>query len=117
MSGVHRSVLTVGSFDLLHRGHVSFLHKVKRLGGYLVVGLNTDNFFLQGKHKSRLVMTYEERYDVLNALWAVNEVVPNDTPTIRPLLQTFRPAVLAIGSDWFSDDHSVYLNQIGITAE
>jgi cytidyltransferase-like protein len=103
-------VITLGTFDTLHLGHIQLIQFCQKLGD-VVVGLNTDEFVEQYKHK-RPVMSYEERKAVLEALGA--KVIPNDQKEngIIPLLEEEKPELIVIGSDWARKD---YVGQIGIT--
>lgn len=107
-----RTVLTLGSFDLFHYGHVELLRKCAGLGDRVVVGLNTDAFM--ERYKGAPVMTYQERRAVLEACRYVDRVVPNNQTdgSIRDVLGMVQPTVIAVGSDWRARD---YLAQIGIT--
>ena len=67
-------VITYGTFDLLHVGHVRLLKRAKELGGYLIVGLSTDEFNLL-KHKSSF-LPYEQRKEILEAIKYVDKVIP-----------------------------------------
>jgi glycerol-3-phosphate cytidylyltransferase len=69
-----KRVITYGTFDLLHYGHVNFLKRAKALGDYLIVGLSTDEFNkIKGK---TCYFTYEQRKLLLEALRAVDLVIP-----------------------------------------
>jgi len=71
-----RKVITYGTYDLLHRGHVNLLRRARALGDHLVVGLSTDEFnALKGKEA---YYTFEERRLVLEAVRYVDEVIPEE---------------------------------------
>lgn len=70
-----KRVLTYGTFDLLHYGHINLLRRAKALGDYLVVGLSTDEFNLNEKNK-RSYFSYEERKMLLEAIRYVDLVIP-----------------------------------------
>ena len=73
-SGFMKRVITYGTFDLLHYGHVNFLKRAKALGDYLIVALSTDEFnSIKGK---TCYFTYEQRKLLLEALRAVDLVIP-----------------------------------------
>jgi rfaE bifunctional protein nucleotidyltransferase chain/domain len=94
-------VFTNGCFDILHRGHVTYLDQARRLGASLVVGVNTDaSVRRQGKGEDRPLNALEDRMAVLAALEAVNLVVPFDEDTPLALILACRPEVLAKGGDW-----------------
>lgn len=99
-------VLTIGTFDVLHFGHVAFLRQCARLGTDLVVGVNTDRFVTEFKPPA--VMDQAERVHALRQLGYAARL--NDGPG-RDLIADVRPDVLAIGSDWARKD---YLAQVGV---
>jgi glycerol-3-phosphate cytidylyltransferase len=99
-------VLTIGTFDILHHGHIAFLHQCARLGTELYVGVNTDRFVRQ--FKPAPVMGEEERAHALRQLGY--RVMMNDGPG-RDLIDSNGPDVLAIGSDWARRD---YLAQVDV---
>jgi glycerol-3-phosphate cytidylyltransferase len=67
-------VLTYGTYDLLHRGHVLLLQRAKRLGDFLIVGLSTDAFNeVKGK---KCYYSYEERFLILSAIKYVDKIIP-----------------------------------------
>jgi glycerol-3-phosphate cytidylyltransferase len=94
------TVLTIGTFDLLHFGHVAFLKQCRRLGTGLYVGVNTDRF--AEEFKRRPVMSQEERMHALQLLGY--ETWLNDSAG-RDLIGRLRPDVLAVGSDWARKDY------------
>lgn len=102
-------VLTIGSFDLLHAGHVQMLNRCEHLGT-VTVGVNTDRFIEQYKGRPP-VQTTEEREHAIRALGF--RTIENDGPG-RDLIEATRPRILAIGPDWLERD---YLAQIDVTAD
>ena len=97
-------VLTNGVFDILHRGHVSYLDDARALGGEggsLVVGINTDASVKRlGKGDDRPVNTCEDRMAVIAALESVSLVVPFDEDTALELVQEARPDIYVKGGDY-----------------
>jgi rfaE bifunctional protein nucleotidyltransferase chain/domain len=94
-------VLTNGVFDILHRGHVTYLAQARALGASLVVAVNTDASVKRlGKGDDRPLNTCEDRMAVLAALEAVSLVVPFDEDTALEVVQQARPAVYAKGGDY-----------------
>ena len=71
-----KTVITYGTFDILHIGHINLLRRARALGDRLVVGLSTDEFN-QGKHKSSL-LNYKNRKAVLETIRYVDEVFPEE---------------------------------------
>lgn len=69
-----RKVITYGTFDLLHYGHINLLKRAKALGDYLIVGLSTDEFNQQKGKKS--YFSYEERKILLESIIYVDEIIP-----------------------------------------
>jgi cytidyltransferase-like protein len=103
-------VITLGTFDILHAGHIKLLKFCKELGE-TIVGLNTDEFVARYKGKPP-IMTYDERKLVLEEFGV--RVIPNDQVSrgILPILEAERPNLIVVGSDWAVKD---YVGQIGVT--
>ena len=94
-------VFTNGCFDVLHRGHVTYLAQARALGAALVVGVNSDASVKRlGKGDDRPLNSLEDRMAVLAALQAVDMVVPFDEDTPLALIIACRPDVLVKGGDW-----------------
>lgn len=70
-----KKIITYGTFDLLHYGHINLLRRAKQLGDYLIVGLSTDEFNLKEKNK-KCYFTYEERKQMLESIRYVDLVIP-----------------------------------------
>ncbi len=97
-------VFTNGCFDVLHRGHVTYLAQARTLGAALVVGVNSDASVKRlGKGGDRPLNSQEDRMAVLAALQAVDLVVPFDEDTPLSLILACRPDVLVKGGDWAPD--------------
>jgi rfaE bifunctional protein nucleotidyltransferase chain/domain len=97
-------VFTNGVFDVLHRGHVTFLAQARALGASLVVGVNSDTSVQRlGKGDGRPVNALADRMAVLAALEAVSLVTPFEEDTPLALIVACRPDVLAKGGDWTPD--------------
>ncbi len=100
----HPLVFTNGCFDVLHRGHVTYLAQARALGAALIVGVNSDaSVKRQGKGPDRPVNIEADRLAVLAALEAVSLVVPFDEDTPLNLILACRPDVLVKGGDWTPD--------------
>jgi D-glycero-beta-D-manno-heptose 1-phosphate adenylyltransferase len=93
-------ILANGCFDLLHVGHVRYLHAAKALGGKLVVAINSDDSVLALKGEGRPIMPAEERAEILAALADVDAVVIFAEPDVRALIREIRPDVQAKGTDY-----------------
>jgi rfaE bifunctional protein nucleotidyltransferase chain/domain len=94
-------VFTNGVFDLLHRGHVTYLARARALGAALLVALNTDASARRlGKGAERPLNALEDRMAVLAALESVDAVTWFDDDTPEALIAACRPDVLAKGGDW-----------------
>jgi rfaE bifunctional protein nucleotidyltransferase chain/domain len=97
-------VFTNGVFDVLHRGHVTYLDQARGLGASLVVAVNSDASVRRlGKGGDRPLNAQDDRMAVLAALAAVDLVVPFDDDTPRALIAACRPDVLAKGGDYTAD--------------
>ena len=97
-------VFTNGCFDILHRGHVTYLAQARTLGASLVVGVNTDaSVKRQGKGDDRPVNPLQHRIAVLAALESVSLVTWFDENTPLDLILAVHPDVLVKGGDWKPD--------------
>jgi rfaE bifunctional protein nucleotidyltransferase chain/domain len=95
--------LANGCFDLLHVGHVRYLHAAKQLGGRLIVAINSDESVRALKGEGRPVMPAEERAEILSALADVDAVVIFSEPDVRALIREVHPDVHAKGTDYTAD--------------
>ena len=94
-------MFTNGVFDLLHRGHVTYLAQARALGAMLLVALNGDASARRlGKGDGRPVNGLEDRMALVAALEAVDAVTWFDEDTPAALIETLRPQVLVKGGDW-----------------
>lgn len=92
-------VITYGTFDILHAGHVNLLRRARELGDRLVIGLSTDDFNA-GKHKSSL-LNYENRKVVLESIRYVDEVFPEETWEQKiGDINRYGVSVFVMGDDW-----------------
>lgn len=94
-----RTVITYGTFDIFHAGHVRLLKRARELGDRLVVGVSTDEFnAAKGK---RSVFPYEERAEIVRSTRFVDEVFPErDWSQKRADIQRYRASVFVMGDDW-----------------
>ncbi len=98
-SRIVKTLLTYGTFDLLHVGHVRLLQRAKELGIYLIVGLSTDEFN-QLKHKSSF-LPYAQRKEILEAIRYVDKVIP-ETCWEQKVddVKKYGVDVFVMGDDW-----------------
>ncbi len=95
--------LANGCFDLLHVGHVRYLHAAKQLGGRLIVAINSDDSVRKLKGEGRPLMPAEERAEILAALSDVDAIVIFPEPDVRTLVREIRPNIHAKGTDYSAD--------------
>lgn len=94
-------VFTNGCFDVLHRGHVTYLAQARALGASLIVGVNSDaSVKRQGKGDDRPINAEQDRMAVLAALESVSLVMQFDEDTPLNLVLACQPEVLVKGGDW-----------------
>ena len=111
-----KKVITYGTFDLLHYGHINLLRRAKELGDYLIVALSTDEFNWNQKQKI-CYFTYEQRKQLLEAIRYVDLVIPEENWEQKVSdVKEFRVDTFVMGNDWegkfdFLKDHCkvVYL--------
>jgi rfaE bifunctional protein nucleotidyltransferase chain/domain len=97
-------VFTNGCFDILHRGHVTYLAQARSLGASMIVAINTDaSVRRQGKGDDRPINTELHRAAVLAALESVDLVTWFDDDTPHSLILAVRPDILVKGGDWTPD--------------
>lgn len=95
-----KRVITYGTFDLLHYGHINLLRRAKSLGDYLIVGLSTDEFNNTKKNKESY-FDYENRKSLLDAVKYVDLVIPEKTWEQKVSdIQKYNIDVFVIGDDW-----------------
>jgi D-beta-D-heptose 7-phosphate kinase/D-beta-D-heptose 1-phosphate adenosyltransferase len=95
-----RVVFTNGCFDILHRGHVTYLNRAKALGDLLVVAVNSDDSVRRLKGDSRPINALDDRMRVIEALSCVDHVIAFDEDTPVELVRTLRPDIYAKGGDY-----------------
>lgn len=95
-----RIILTNGCFDLLHRGHTSYLHKAKKLGDVLIVAINDDDSVRRLKGPDRPINPLMDRAGVLGALSCVDYITAFSTDTPIPLISELRPDIYVKGGDY-----------------
>ena len=95
-----RIVFTNGCFDILHRGHTTYLNRAKACGDILIVGLNSDRSVRHLKGPTRPINTLEDRAQILAALSCVDHIVPFDGDTPHELIQAIKPDIFVKGGDY-----------------
>ncbi len=95
-----KRVITYGTFDLLHYGHINLLRRAKALGDYLVVVLSTDEFNWN-KKKKKCYFNYEQRKMLLEAIRYVDLVIPETCWEQKPSdIDHYNIDVFVMGDDW-----------------
>ena len=97
-------VFTNGCFDILHRGHISYLNEAKALGDILVVGVNSDTSVKKLKGESRPINNEDDRLFVLENLKAVDKCFIFTEETPYNLINQLLPNILVKGGDWKVED-------------
>ena len=95
-----KKVITYGTFDLLHYGHINLLQRAKALGDYLIVALSTDEF--NSKEKNKITyFSYEERKRLLEAIRYVDLVIPEQNWEQKISdVKEFKVDTFVMGEDW-----------------
>ena len=95
-----RKIITYGTFDLLHYGHINLLRRAKERGDYLIVGLSTDEFNWEEKGK-KTYFSFDKRKKLLEAIRYVDLVIPENSwqQKIQDIKE-FHVAEFVIGDDW-----------------
>ena len=95
-----KKVITYGTFDLLHYGHINLLRRARELGDYLIVALSTDEFNWNEKQK-KCYYTYDKRKQMLEAIRYVDEVIPEENWEQKNTdVVKYGVDVFVIGDDW-----------------
>ena len=97
-------VFTNGCFDLLHVGHIRYLSQAKKLGDFLIIGLNSDRSVKKLKGKDRPINSFEDRATLLSALNSVDLVIKFEEQTPEDLIKDIVPDVLVKGGDYNIED-------------
>lgn len=94
-----KRIITYGTFDLTHVGHINLLRRAKQLGDYLIVGLSTDGFnSLKGKNS---IFPYQHRKEILEAIRFVDLVIPENNweQKVSDIIN-YQVDVFVMGNDW-----------------
>jgi len=102
--GKKKVVFTNGCFDILHRGHITYLQEAAQLGAHLIIGLNSDASVRRLKGETRPIVSEEDRAALLSALQCVDGVVLFEEDTPAELLAYLRPNILVKGGDYKKED-------------
>ena len=95
-----KRVITYGTFDLLHYGHINLLRRAKQQGDYLIVALSTDEFNWNEKRK-KCYFSYEQRKALLEAIRYVDLVIPEENWEQKITdVKEFRVDTFVMGDDW-----------------
>src|SRR5438105_1698161 len=94
-----KAVITYGTFDLFHIGHLNLLRKCKELGDRLIVGVSTDEFNrIKGK---KTIVPFEERLQIVNSIRYVDEVFPErNWEQKQDDIRQYRASIFVMGDDW-----------------
>lgn len=109
-------ILTVGTFDLLHSGHINLIKNCRKLAGcsgQVIVGVNSDDFVLRYKN-CKPIIPLKDRVKVISNLKDVDKVIVNESSSLQEILMEEKPNIIVVGSDWAKKD---YFSQIGVTLE
>ena len=95
-----KRIITYGTFDLLHYGHIHLLRRAKELGDYLIVALSTDEFNWDEKQK-KCYFSYENRKAILEAIRYVDQIIPETCwDQKRTDIHKYQVDVFVMGDDW-----------------
>ena len=117
-----KRVITYGTFDLLHYGHINLLRRARALGDYLIVALSTDEFNREQKNKA-CYFSYEERKRLLEAVRYVDLVIPEESwDQKKSDVHEYHIDTFVIGDDWkgkfdFLEDEGVEVVYLSRTPE
>ena len=94
-----KTIITYGTFDLLHIGHVKMLQRLKDMGGKLIVGVSTDEFnSIKGKQS---IYSYSERAEIVGTLRYVDDVIPEKDWHQKLIdIEEYQVDIFGIGADW-----------------
>ncbi len=117
-----KRIITYGTFDLLHYGHIKLLERAKQQGDYLIVALSTDEFNWKSK-KKKSYFSYEQRKALLEAIRYVDLVIPeNSWEQKRTDIHEYKIDTFVMGDDWkgkfdFLEDEGVEVMYLARTPE
>ncbi len=94
------NIITFGTFDVFHLGHLRILQRAKEFGDHLIVGISTDalNFSKKGKYP---VYSQEERMEIIRSIRYVDDVFYEESLDLKgKYLEKYKPDILVMGDDW-----------------
>ena len=97
-------VFTNGCFDLLHVGHIRYLAQAKKLGDFLIIGLNSNSSVKELKGEDRPINSFEDRATLLSAIESVDSVIMFEEQTPENLIKDIVPDILVKGGDYNIED-------------
>ena len=97
-------VFTNGCFDLLHVGHIRYLAQAKKLGNFLIIGLNSDSSVKELKGEDRPINSFQDRATLLSAIESVDTVIMFEEQTPENLIKDIVPDILVKGGDYNIED-------------
>lgn len=105
-----KTVITYGTFDILHPGHVELLKKAKEMGDYLIVGISTDEFNeIKGK---KAYNPYENRKAMIESIKYVDMIIPEEYWEQKiDDINKYNIDILVMGDDWKGSDKFTYLEE------
>jgi D-glycero-beta-D-manno-heptose 1-phosphate adenylyltransferase len=103
-TGDKKIVFTNGCFDILHKGHITYLNQAKSFGDYLIVGVNSDDSVKKLKGSDRPVNNQNDRAFLLDNLKSVDYTIIFNEETPYELIKNVLPDYLVKGGDWKEDD-------------
>lgn len=105
------TVLTLGTFDLPHRGHFKLLERAKALGDFLYVAINTDEFVEKYKG-TKPILSLDHRATIIENSKFVDAVLVNEGNGAT-VIEKINPDFIVIGSDWLYEDYKKQINYNG----
>ncbi|NFA03754.1 glycerol-3-phosphate cytidylyltransferase [Weissella cibaria] len=95
-----KRIITYGTFDMLHYGHINLLRRAKKMGDYLIVALSTDDFNWKHKNK-KTYFSYEKRKELLESIRYVDLVIPEDCWGQKGQdIDMYKVDAFVMGDDW-----------------
>jgi glycerol-3-phosphate cytidylyltransferase len=95
-----KRIITFGTFDVFHIGHVNILERAKDLGDYLIVGVSSDALNVEKKGRAP-IYSEQERVQIVQSLYCANEVFIEESLELKGhYIQKYKADVLVMGDDW-----------------